>query len=144
MPAPRTFSQREIDAAVLHTLENNVLPAAEAQAFEAVRGSIVRVQAYSRAVDQHPGRTKGRARNSSRDDHADEPQGTGTGVVIVDKGIILTNLHVVHGFQRITVTFSDGSESDAFVVSTAPEHDLAVLQALTIPDDLAAATMRST
>ncbi|MDO8376091.1 MAG: trypsin-like peptidase domain-containing protein, partial [Aquabacterium sp.] len=68
----------------------------------------------------------------------------GTGVVIVDKGLILTNLHVVEGAARITVTFADGSQSEARVVSLQPENDLAVLQALTIPDDLHAATMRST
>ena len=68
----------------------------------------------------------------------------GTGVVIVDKGIILTNLHVVAGAKRIQVIFSDGLESEATVVGMQPEHDLAVIQAKTVPDDLVAATMRST
>ena len=68
----------------------------------------------------------------------------GTGVVIVDKGLILTSLHVVEGASRITVTFFDGSESEAIVVSRDPANDLAVLQAKTIPDDLHAATLRST
>jgi S1-C subfamily serine protease len=68
----------------------------------------------------------------------------GTGVVIVNKGLILTNLHVVQGAARITVNFADGSESEAIVVGLQPEHDLAVLQAKVIPDDLHAATMRST
>jgi S1-C subfamily serine protease len=68
----------------------------------------------------------------------------GTGVVIVDKGTILTNLHVVLGAKRIQVVFADGLESDATITGTRPEHDLAVLQAQTIPDDLIPATMRST
>ena len=68
----------------------------------------------------------------------------GTGVVIVDKGLILTSLHVIEGADRITVTFFDGSESEAIVVSRDPANDLAVLQAKTIPDDLHAATLRST
>ena len=68
----------------------------------------------------------------------------GTGVVIVDKGLILTNLHVIDGAKKITVTFWDGSESEAIVVSRQPENDLAVLQAKIIPDDLHAATLRST
>ncbi len=38
----------------------------------------------------------------------------------------------------------DGTESDAVVLNTQPENDLAVLRAKTIPDDLEAATMRST
>jgi S1-C subfamily serine protease len=71
-------------------------------------------------------------------------RGVGTGVVIVDNGTILTNLHVVLGAHRIRVTFADGLESDARLVSVMPEHDLAVLRALKIPDDLHAATMRST
>ena len=68
----------------------------------------------------------------------------GTGVVIVDKGIILTNLHVVAGAKRVEVVFADGQESEAAVVSARPEHDLAVLQAKTVPDDLVPATLRST
>jgi serine protease DegQ len=71
-------------------------------------------------------------------------RGVGTGVVIVDNGTILTNLHVVLGAHRIRVTFADGLESEARLVSVMPEHDLAVLRALKIPDDLHAATMRST
>ena len=39
--------------------------------------------------------------------------GVGTGVVIVDTGIILTNLHVVLGAKKIKVTFDDGLESEA-------------------------------
>ena len=65
-------------------------------------------------------------------------------MVVVDKGIILTNLHVVAGADRVKVEFFDGLVSDATVVGTRPEHDLAVLQAKTIPDDLVAATLRST
>ena len=69
---------------------------------------------------------------------------SGTGVVIVDTGVILTNLHVVNGSKAIKVVFHDGLESDAIVTGVQPEHDLAVLQAKTIPDDLEAATLRST
>jgi S1-C subfamily serine protease len=68
----------------------------------------------------------------------------GTGVIIVDTGIILTNLHVVYGARRVKVVFADGMESDAEVVGQRPEHDLAVLQARTLPDDIVPATMRST
>jgi len=129
-PAPRPIVQQDIDAAVLHTLENKVLPSPASKAYEAVQHSVVRVEGLSLAKDTET--------------EADTVHGIGTGVVIVDKGIILTNLHVVRGFDRIRVTFADGLESDAVVTGTAPEHDLAVLQATTIPDDLAAATMRST
>ena len=68
----------------------------------------------------------------------------GTGVVIVDKGIILTNLHVVRGAETIRITFADGLETTATITGVQPENDLAVLQAQKIPDDMIAATMRST
>ncbi len=70
--------------------------------------------------------------------------GVGTGVVILDKGVILTNIHVVAGAKRISLTFETGMESDAVVTGTRPEDDLAVLQAAAIPDDLQAATLQST
>jgi S1-C subfamily serine protease len=42
------------------------------------------------------------------------------------------------------VRFANGHESDAVMVGAQPENDLAVLKALSLPDDLQAATMRST
>jgi S1-C subfamily serine protease len=73
-----------------------------------------------------------------------DERGVGSGVVIVDNGTILTNLHVVYGARRVKVTFADGLEADADIIGLQPEHDLAVLRARKIPDDLQAATMRST
>jgi S1-C subfamily serine protease len=128
-PAPREITQRDIDAAVLHTLETKPLPSAAARAYEIIRPSVVRV----RGLGQH---------GSTEDEDAET--GVGSGVVIVDKGIILTNLHVVASAKRVKVVFADGLESDARVVGLQPEHDLAVLQAATIPDDLVPATLRST
>jgi S1-C subfamily serine protease len=78
------------------------------------------------------------------DSGAETEKGVGSGVVIVDKGIILTNLHVVLSAKRVSVVFHNGLESEAAVIGTQPENDLAVLQAKTLPDDLAAATLRST
>ncbi|TFG59999.1 MAG: serine protease, partial [Spirochaetales bacterium] len=64
----------------------------------------------------------------------------GSGVVIVDSGIILTCLHVVKDASAINVIFADGSVSEAEVIVRQPENDLAVLQARIIPDDLIPAT----
>src|SRR5262249_53852660 len=70
-------------------------------------------------------------------------RGVGTGVVVKDDGTILTNLHVVRGNKRLSVTFYDGSESDADVVGLFPENDLALIKPKVIPDDLPAATIGS-
>jgi S1-C subfamily serine protease len=127
-PPPHQLTQRDIDAAVIHTLERNTLPAPETKAFKIIQRSIVRVRQLEHLQDKD----------------ADRVSGVGTGVVIVDKGIILTNLHVVAGAQRVQVVFSDGLVSEAAVIGQQPENDLAVLQAATIPDDLVPATLRST
>jgi S1-C subfamily serine protease len=126
-PAPQEFTQDDIDVAVLHTLETRSLPSRAAKAAEAVRQSVVRVRGYA------------------DDDNGEEKvRGVGSGVVIVDQGIILTNLHVVAGAKRVTVTFFDGLESEAELVGLKPENDLAVVRAKTLPDDLPAATLGST
>ncbi len=127
-PAPAPLTQQDIDAAVLHTLETVPLPSRAAKAYEAVRRSVVRVH--------------GSGYEPNKEGHV--MQGVGTGVVIVDSGIILTNMHVVAGADRIEVEFEDGLESEATVIGVRPEHDLAVLQAKKLPDDLPAATLRST
>lgn len=67
--------------------------------------------------------------------------GIGSGVVILDNGTILTNLHVVAGAERLSVTFHDGTESEAVIVGLHPKNDLAVIRAKKIPDDLPPATM---
>jgi len=127
-PSPRELTQQDIDGAVLHTLENTQLPSHASKAYEAVRRSVVRVHGIGHEKEQ--------------DGHIVE--GIGTGVVIVDTGVILTNLHVVSGAERIEVEFEDGTESEATVIGARPEHDLAVLQAKKLMDDLPAATLRST
>ena len=133
-PAPLT--QKAIDAAVLHTLETKTLPSASARAYAAVRPSVVLVRGTHRLAPKDAA--------AEGVDAEDVERSIGTGVVIVDSGVILTNLHVVSGSEQLTVVFADGTESKATVVSTQPENDLAVLQAATLPDDLVAATMRST
>jgi S1-C subfamily serine protease len=127
-PKPQVLKQEDIDAAVRHSLETKPLPSWASKAYEVVRPSVVKVRDYE----------------AGEDGREDLERGVGTGVVIVDKGIILTNLHVVAGAKRVGVLFYDGTEADADVISVQPENDLAVLQARTIPDDLQPATLRST
>lgn len=56
-------------------------------------------------------------------------EGLGSGVVIDDQGNLLTNYHVVNGFDEVTVTFSDGTVAQAEVVGTDPGNDIALLRA---------------
>ncbi len=67
--------------------------------------------------------------------------GLGSGVVVDDQGNILTSLHVVANSQQITVTFADGTQSDAKMVISQPENDIAVIQATTLPARLIPAVL---
>ncbi len=53
----------------------------------------------------------------------------GTGFVISDEGLIVTNNHVVDGVDKIEVVFSDGTRSEAEVVGTDPKTDVALIRA---------------
>ncbi len=53
----------------------------------------------------------------------------GSGVVIDDKGHILTNQHVIALADRIRVSVGDGREFDAKLIGADPNNDLAVLKA---------------
>jgi S1-C subfamily serine protease len=124
------MTPQQIEAVVQKVLDAQQAAPSTADAYDSILPSVVLVRGLPDAPD------------------ADVASGgevqSGTGVVIVDTGIILTNLHVVNGAKAIKVVFHDGLESDAIVTGVQPEHDLAVLQAKTIPDDLYAATLRST
>jgi S1-C subfamily serine protease len=122
------FTQEDIDAAVEHTLTETVLPSPATRAYEAILPSVVRIESF--VTDP---KTK-----------EEKQYGVGTGVVIVNDGTILTNLHVVQGAERVQITFMDGHKTAGILQGVRPEHDLAVLRAKVIPDDLFAATMTST
>ena len=130
MLPPAGMTPQQVEAMVQKVLDSQQPAPTVADAYESILPSVVLVRGLPDAPD------------------ADVASGgevqSGSGVVIVDSGVILTNLHVVNGAKAIKVVFHDGLESDAIVTGVQPEHDLAVLQAKTIPDDLEAATLRST
>jgi serine protease DegQ len=129
-PAQRGLTPQDLQAALEQAFEERAQPTAT-DAYEVIRPSVVRVRGLP---EPGAGELEGFVADES----------VGTGVVIVEDGTILTNLHVVQGAQRLSVTFFDGTESEAVLVGARPEHDLAVIRARTLPDDLAPATMRST
>jgi S1-C subfamily serine protease len=154
-PAP-ALTQADIDAAVLDTFENKTLPSRSARAAEAVRESVVRVRVWREQPEEKPAEPKSKPGPGKKQPDAEkkqpaeeakkpgDPDAEGSGVVIVDDGTILTNLHVVYRASRVSVVFYDGSESPAQFVTARPQSDLAVIKASRIPDDLPPATLGST
>jgi S1-C subfamily serine protease len=159
-PAAQHLSQKDINDSVLFTLKHQPrAPDETAVAAAIIRPSVVRVNGYNskKGDDKDKPTEKAKADVAHKDPNAkpgdkdqkdakddDEPDSVGSGVIIDDKGTILTNLHVAASAERLKVIFYDGTESDAEVVGAQPEDDLAVLQPKTIPDDMKPATLAST
>ena len=126
-PASRPLTQRDIDASVTRTLSSTVIPSNAARAYDTVQDSVVRIRAAS-----------GGAATQKR-----AAWDVGTGVIILQDGTILTNFHVVAASKQLRVVFPDGSESEAKVLSTKPEHDLAVIRAANTPHKVVPAILHS-
>ena len=54
--------------------------------------------------------------------------GSGSGVVLREDGLIITNSHVVSGAQDIRVVLSDGRRLEARITASGPIDDLAVIK----------------
>lgn len=64
--------------------------------------------------------------------------GAGSGLIISDDGLILTNAHVIAGADTIEVTFFDGTTVEAELVGSFADEDIAVIQAVGVTDTLPA------
>lgn len=58
-----------------------------------------------------------------------EGEAAGSGIVLSEDGLVLTNAHVVQGAQSIQVDFADGQTVDARLIGAAPESDVALVKA---------------
>jgi len=91
------------------------------------------LDAYSRAVitvvDTVGPAVVGISVRMSANGNIPEQGGAGSGVIIAPDGYILTNNHVVHGADALSVTLDDGVSHEATLVGTDPATDLAVLRA---------------
>ena len=98
-------------------------PAFSAAVYQIIQPSLVLIQ----VEELHP--------------DAETGHGLGSGFVVDNFGNILTSLHVVNGASSIKVTFADGTQSDAEIVLSQPENDIAVLQPYDTPLSLVPAVL---
>src|SRR5262245_24663115 len=68
----------------------------------------------------------------------DQRGGSGSGVIVDPRGVVLTNHHVVRGATRIDVALSDRSRYSGEVLGTDPQNDLAVVRLVDAPGALPA------
>jgi len=55
-----------------------------------------------------------------------------SGFVWDDEGYIITNYHVVHGANRVKVTFQKGESYDVDIIASSPHRDIAILKLKTL------------
>jgi S1-C subfamily serine protease len=124
LPAPKPLSEKDVKQAVISVMASATpAPAMSSLVYRAIQPSLVLIQ--------------------TREEHenSDADFGLGSGVVIDNAGHILTSLHVVKGASNIKLTFFDGSESGAVLISQLPEKDIAVVQAIQPPNLLVPAVL---
>ncbi len=130
-PPPRQLTVRDVNDTIKAAMASATPPPAySVGVHRAIMPSLVLVQTQGEGGAGIAG-----------DGDLHEGAGLGSGVVINAQGAILTSLHVVKDASEIKVTFADGTESPAEVVTAQPENDIAVLMALNPPAQIFPATL---
>ena len=118
-PKPTLLTMQDVDGSIANAMASaTVPPSFSARVYAVIRPSLILIQV------------------EGTDDNGEDTNGLGTGVIVSDRGDILTSLHVVDGANDIKVTFADGTESPARVVGRQVENDIAVLRASNPPDQI--------
>jgi S1-C subfamily serine protease len=126
LPAPKPLTTNDVNNTVAQAMASATPPPAYSEiVYQIIRPSLVLIQTAGLGEDGQIDRS------------------LGSGVVIDDQGDILTALHVVTNSAQITVTFADGTDSSARIVSQQPENDIAVVLADNPPAQLIPATLGS-
>lgn len=121
------------------TTENNSKPAAQQLVHN--QGTLGRPESFAEAADrampavvnitaitEHKAQSERERRYNQFFGSPGPAKSTGSGVIISDKGYIVTNNHVIKGATKVDITLSDNRKFEAEVMGTDPSTDLAVLK----------------
>jgi S1-C subfamily serine protease len=123
-PGQPALTQSDVNLTIARALASQTPgPPPSELAYAAVQPSLVLIQ------------------TSSPGDSSASAGGLGSGVVVDSSGAILTALHVVDTAASIQLTFADGTQSSATIVTRTPAQDIAVLRADQPPANLVPATL---
>jgi S1-C subfamily serine protease len=121
---PPPLTTGEVNQAVAQALASATPPPAYSTlVYQVIQPSLVLIQTHATGEGGEAG------------------DGLGSGVVISDRGDILTSLHVVEDASEIQLTFADGTQAGAQVAATQPENDIAVLSPNQLPEKVIPAVL---
>lgn len=123
-PKPDLLTDQDVRDTVSEVMASATPPPAySTMVYQIIQPSLVLIQTH--ATNQ-----------SGRSD-----DGLGSGVVINDRGDILTSLHVVEGAANIQIFFADGTKSSGEISVSQPENDIAVVHPDVLPEVLVPAIL---
>ncbi len=99
---------------------SNLRRTAEVTAIEQARPSVVNIHGRKTVVSE--------VVDQARGDGVQQVNGMGTGIVIDERGYIVTNYHVVEGVGRIQVTTATGKTVTAELIAHEGKTDLAIIK----------------
>ena len=123
------------------TTDNSSVQQSSATQFAHNQGTLGRPESFAEAADrampavvnitaitEHKARNEREQRYYKFFGSPGPSQSTGSGVIISDKGYIVTNNHVIKDATKVDITLSDNRKFEAEVMGTDPSTDLAVLK----------------
>lgn len=124
------FTQDEIDRLLGVATDASQITSPFIEVVNQVRNSVVGVKNYVTTTSYYGyGFGFGYGYGQWQPETQESLQGSGSGVVITDRGHVLTNYHVVENATRVTVTTGvDDEEHEAKVVGYDADLDIAVLE----------------
>jgi S1-C subfamily serine protease len=140
-PPAIQISRQDVENSIAQAMASATPPPAlSAQVYQIIQPSIVLIELQGRLGQGGSVRYESDVENNGLH-FVQNDDGVAAGVIVNDNGDILTSLHVVAAADRLWVTFADGTYTQAAVVGSLPDNDIAVVRAEQLPAEIFPATL---
>jgi S1-C subfamily serine protease len=140
-PPATQISRRDVEDSIAQAMASATPPPAlSAQVYQIIQPSIVLIELQGRLGQGGSVRYESDVEINGLH-FVQNDDGVAAGVIVNDNGDILTSLHVVAAADRLWVTFADGTYTQAAVVGSLPDNDIAVVRAEQLPAEIFPATL---